>query len=117
MITVGDIKEWLKAGHWPNLSRLLDNENLAALLAKRVSHKEHPMLHVLRSADPSGTRSHGHADLVLLNTEWAVAAILNRGSDLFRDWLTERMQSLCAEEDLANVAAALGEIRAGNSDA
>jgi hypothetical protein len=32
MTTVGDVKDWLKAGHWPNLSRLLDDDKTIASL-------------------------------------------------------------------------------------
>jgi hypothetical protein len=113
MTTVQDVKAWLGDGRWSNLFAILDDAAIAAVLGAGVSHKEHPLLHILRSADPAGNRSHGHADLVLMNTEWAIAAITHRGGNKLRDWLAKRVQFVCHKKDFAIVAAALGEIRAG----
>jgi len=93
------------------LNNVLDDQQLGQILAAPRTHKEQPLLYVVRAAiDPNQ-----NAAATAWNTEYAIRNIQARGNEQLKQWLPVAVSKACDVAAFENASGALGEIRAAGT--
>ncbi len=108
---IEEIREGFQRFQQIGLNSVLTDQHLAELLATARTHKEQPLLHVIRAAvDPMH-----NAGAVAANTDYAIRNIQARGDADLKAWLPEIVERACDTGNFENASGALGEIRAAGT--